>query len=83
MAERFKRLGALYVPSTCPEQIGVGCPRCDDHELIPYATGHGDFQAAISGFMKRHAPCGDLESIEILNGRLRVTGIFEKSTLVA
>jgi hypothetical protein len=80
MRAPFKQIGALYVPSHLePDQIGLGCPKCDDSELIP-------FSAALSGpashpamqrFLKRHARCGNLEQLEIYAGKLGITGTLD------
>jgi hypothetical protein len=77
--EAFKQVGALLLPSNYPEQVGLGCPKCDDHELVPTsaATGEPKSNETIQRFLKKHADCGVLEQLEVHDGKLGVTGALD------
>ena len=75
MAERFKEVNGLLLPTRFPEKVGLGCWHCDDHVLISYSTTVlGTSNPQIAAFVYRHGACGRLQTIEIMNGQTIVTG---------
>ncbi len=72
----FKQVGSVLLPSGYPDLVGLGCPKCDDHELVSTsaAVGPPASQSVIAKFVKRHADCGALEQLEKHGDELRVTG---------
>jgi len=80
MRDAFKQVGALYVPANVhPDRVGLGCPKCDDHELVPFSsiTGAPQSSEAIQRFLKKHAGCGQLEQLEVYGNRLGVSGVLD------
>lgn len=80
MAEAFKQIGALYVPANVnPNQVGLGCPKCDDHELVPFVSVANGPQSSepIQRFMRKHAGCGLLEQLEVYGHRLGISGVLD------
>ncbi len=78
----MKQIGALWVPSNMPpDQIGIGCPKCDDSELVPFsaASAAPTSNPAIQRFLKRHAGCGKLEQLETYGGKTGITGTIDPS----
>lgn len=75
----FKQIGSLLLPSDFPDKVGLGCPKCDDHELIPIALAAGAVEAneAMRSFLKRHEHCGAFEQLEQRNGKTVITGRLE------
>jgi hypothetical protein len=76
----FKQIGSLLVPAHhAPDQIGLGCPKCDDSELVPFsaASAAPASNPAILRFLKRHAACGMLEQLEVYGSRLGITGTID------
>jgi hypothetical protein len=71
---RMKQLGRLLVPDEVAEKIGFGCPKCDDHELVPVNQRDHNISAIITRFRNKHRGCGELETLEQRSGRLYVTG---------
>ncbi len=70
----WKQIGGVLLPGRFPEKIGLGCPKCDDHVLVPFTTEVGR-QAPIEAFVKAHEKCrAPLQTIEVHNGRLELTG---------
>ena len=70
---KFVPQNGILVPDHLPDEIGFGCPKCDDHELVPTRLAGGN--PKIAQFLKKHDACGDLEALEKKNGRLMVKGI--------
>jgi hypothetical protein len=68
-----KGAGGLLVPDHIASAVGLGCPRCDDHEVVPLAP---EWQLApiIMGFRGKHRGHGDLETLERREGTLYITG---------
>ena len=64
----------LYIPQKIAEEIGFGCPKCDDHELVPVAQMQHDIPQIISKFRKKHENCGVLHTLEKRGGRVYATG---------
>lgn len=79
MSSAFKQVGRLLVPSTYPDRIGLGCPKCDRFELVELTACAGDVREneAIRQFMRKHADCGKLEQLEQRGDRFRVTGTID------
>lgn len=77
--DAFKQVGSLLLPSTYPEKVGLGCPKCDDSELIPTsaAAGPPTSNEAIQRFLKKHTDCGQLEQLEVHDGKLGITGTLD------
>lgn len=73
----YKRDGStgLYVPEKLAKKIGMGCPKCDDHFLQDF--DHGRSSAVASAFVGKHIKCGTLESLELIDGVLKITGPVE------
>jgi hypothetical protein len=63
----------LYVPEHMADEAGMGCPLCDDHELVPL-TPEWQLMPIIAKFRGKHRGHGDLESLERHAGKLFVTG---------
>lgn len=70
----FRQIGALLLPSHMPDETGIGCPKCDDHEMVPLAAGPTRIQEETTKFMQRHLNCGPLETLERRGGRVGITG---------
>jgi hypothetical protein len=64
----------LYIPNKIAEEIGFGCPKCDDHELVPVAQMQHGISAIIAKFRKKHENCGMLHTLEKRGGRVYATG---------
>jgi hypothetical protein len=78
--ERWKQVGKILVPSRIPEKVGLGCPKCDDHELVTYTRMQEDEEKKrIEVFIKRHTPCGVLDTLEVHGGQLEQTGQLRES----
>ena len=79
MTGPFKQVGGLLLPSHYPELVGLGCPKCDDHELVPTSAAAGDVRTndTMQRVLKRHANCGVLEELEVHGGRLGITGVID------
>jgi hypothetical protein len=76
----FKQIGSIVVPETVqPDRVGLGCPRCDDHELVPFrlVTGGPQMSDAIQRFMRKHAACGQLEQLEQYGHVTGITGVVD------
>jgi hypothetical protein len=63
----------LLIPERIADAAGMGCPRCDDHEMVPLAPGW-ELVPIIAEFRKKHRGHGDLESIERREGVVIITG---------
>lgn len=73
--EQWKQVGSVLVPARIPEKVGLGCPKCDDHELVTFTRMHEDEEKKrIEAFVKKHTPCGALDTLEVHGGRLEQTG---------
>lgn len=72
----FRQVGGLLLPDSYPERVGLGCPKCDDHELVPVSQANQPSEA-IQRFLKRHAACGPLDQLEVRGGELGVTGTMD------
>jgi len=70
---RMKQVGSLIVPETVAEEIGFGCDRCDDHELVPVTMPQADQVRIISAFRNKHRGHGILHTLEKRNGRVVAT----------
>ncbi len=65
----------LLLPAELAVAIGLGCPKCDDACMVPPRLGQTSPE--IQAFLKKHAECGRLESLEKrANGELGITGVF-------
>lgn len=65
----------LLLPAEMAVEIGFGCPKHDDHVLVP--TKLGVISPEIQAFLKKHQACGKLETLEKrANGELGITGKF-------
>jgi hypothetical protein len=63
----------LLVPRHLAVEMGFGCPKCDDHVLVPTKLGAPD--PAIQTFLQKHQGCGELETLEKLaSGEVGITG---------
>jgi hypothetical protein len=67
-------INGVWVPQTPAEKIGLGCPKHDDHELVPTNQREHDAGKICSAFRNKHRGCGELETLEVQNGHLIVTG---------
>lgn len=65
--------GGLLVPDHIAEEIGLGCPLCDDHEVVPL-TPQWNLSPIIAKFRDKHRGHGDLETLERRCGTLYRTG---------
>jgi hypothetical protein len=72
--EAWKQVGSVLVPARFPEKAGLGCPKCDDSELVPFAEIQASSHPTIVRFVKRHEACGALQTLEVHGGRVEVTG---------
>lgn len=69
--------GGLLLPNESfrPTEIGLGCPLCDDHELIPVRKEQIDGPKEFLRFRKKHAGHGALDTLERKqDGRVYATG---------
>ena len=64
----------LYVPEEVASEIGFGCPKCDDHELVPVAQMQHNIPEIITKFRKKHADCGTLHTLEKRGKQVYATG---------
>jgi hypothetical protein len=79
--ERWKQVGNILVPARVPEKVGLGCPKDDDHELVSFTQmGEAAEQKRIEAFVKKHAACGPLDTLEVHEGRLEKTGELRESS---
>jgi hypothetical protein len=62
----------LLVPDHIATKIGLGCPLCDDHELVPLEP-QWNLLPIMVGFRNKHRGHGELETLEFREGRLYVT----------
>lgn len=71
----WKQVGGLLIPASIPEKVGIGCPKCDDHETVSFLSMQSpEAQKKIEAFCKRHEPCGELECLEVHGGETKITG---------
>jgi hypothetical protein len=70
---RWKEHAGLLVPETMPEAIGFGCPKCDDHELVPSSRSQEETVAIIADFRNRHRGHGVLHTLEKRGGKVIAT----------
>lgn len=67
----------LLVPDHVASKIGLGCPLCDDHELVPLSTSSApndwNLTPIMVKFREKHRGHGELETLEWREGRLYVT----------
>jgi hypothetical protein len=78
--EVWKEVAGVLVPARLPEEVGLGCPKCDDHALVRFSQMHdAEEQKRIEAFVKRHEACGPLDTLEIHQGRLEMTGQLKES----
>jgi hypothetical protein len=70
----YKRDGSsgLFVPAKLAKQIGIGCPKCDDHFLQDPTLSQASPRA--QEFIHRHMKCGQLDALEMRGGELVITG---------
>jgi hypothetical protein len=65
----------LLLPAEMAVEIGFGCPKHDDHVLVP--TRLQTVSPEIQAFLKKHADCGKLETLEKrADGEVGITGRF-------
>jgi hypothetical protein len=63
----------LLVPRRVAVEMGFGCPKCDDHVLVP--THFGTTNTRVQVFLALHQNCGPLDTLEKLaNGEVGITG---------
>lgn len=77
---QWKQVGAILVPASIPEKVGLGCPKCDDHETVEFTRmGEAPEQKRIEEFVKKHEPCGELECLEVHGGDTKITGYLREA----
>jgi len=64
--------GGIFVPETLAKQIGIGCPKCDQHFL--QSADLGQVTEVAQKFIRQHMKCGRLDALELKNGELVCTG---------
>lgn len=64
--------GGIFVPETLAKQIGIGCPKCDQHFLQDAELGQVTELA--QKFIRKHGQCGRLDALELKDGELVCTG---------
>jgi hypothetical protein len=65
----------LLLPAEMATEIGFGCPKHDDSVLVPVRLGASSPE--IQAFLKKHADCGKLETLEKrADGKMGITGHF-------
>ena len=72
----------IFIPKEVASEIGFGCPKCDDHELVPVAQTRFSIPTIIAKFRKKHAACGPLQTLEKRGDRVYVTGIMPAKTVL-
>ena len=72
--EGYKRDGktGLFIPAKMAKQIGIGCPKCDDHFLQDPTVGQAS--NAAQSFIRKHMHCGPLDALETRDGKVVCTG---------
>jgi hypothetical protein len=76
----WKPVGNILVPSRVPEEVGLGCPKCDDHIMVVFTRmGEDEEKKRIEAFVKKHTLCGVLDTLECHSGRLEQTGQLKES----
>lgn len=85
MSEHAKMIcvGGVWIPQKPAEKVGLGCPKCDDSEIIPVHQNDHNVAKLTTAFVKRHKDCGDLETLEVQGGRLIVTGWLKRSVVLS
>lgn len=75
----IRLLNGLVIPDCVASDIGLGCPRHDDHELVSIVAIAGDVRTneVLQRFIRRHSDCGILEQLEVKGGVLGVTGVLD------
>lgn len=64
----------VFVPPHLANDAGLGCDRCDDHEIIPLSLGADAMAKLTTAFLARHAGHGVIHTLERHEGRLFITG---------
>ena len=71
-------MGKILVPASIPEKVGLGCPKCDDHETVAFLLmGNTEEQKKMEAFAAKHEACGAIETLEFHGGELKVTGFLK------
>ncbi len=80
---QWREVDGLLLPAKLPTAIGLGCPACDDHVLVPFSRVElGGNHPDIAAFVSRHTKCRPpLHTLEVHDGQTTVTGeLREKSS---
>lgn len=75
MPQIWQNLNGIVVPVSVPDQIGLGCPKCDDHELASLKADKTPSEV-MAGFVAKHRNCGKLDTLEMRDGKLVCTGFL-------
>ena len=71
---KLKQIGGVLVADQTPEEIGLGCDKCDDHELVPVNQHDHPITGIMSRFREKHRGHGILHTLERRSGELYITG---------
>jgi hypothetical protein len=72
--EQWKEVNGVLIPAVLPEKAGLGCPKCDDHVLVPFTSIQGGSHPEVMAFVKKHIDCGPFDTLEVHQGRVVLTG---------
>ena len=73
-----KQIGAFVFPKALPDEVGFGCPKCDDSRLVKPTAPKEEIAEFLRAFFEKHRPCGDLEVLEKRGNQIMITGRLEK-----
>ncbi len=73
----------IYVPKEVASEIGFGCPKCDDHELVPVNQMTHNIPQIIARFRKKHENCGVLHTLEKRGNQVYATGEVPAKSILA
>jgi hypothetical protein len=77
--EVWKEVAGVLIPAVLPEKAGLGCPKCDDHVLVPFTSIRGGSHVEVEVFVKKHIDCGPLDTLEVHGGRVVMTGQLKEA----
>lgn len=58
-------IDGIWLPQNPAVKIGLGCPKCDDAEIIPTNQREHDVTKICAGFQRKHRACGKIETLEV------------------
>ena len=67
MMDRSKMvcINGLWVPQNPAVKVGLGCPKCDQADIVPVNQRDHDLTKICLQFQREHRACGRIETIEV------------------